>query len=99
VRQYSKTGLLGIDGYKLSRARIAANLSMREVSIKLQCNIGNISKWEQGRLVPPEYRILELVALYKTESFIVHQPMAVAKRLMALEKKIGGVKEDVASGD
>ena len=59
-----------VDGAKLSKARMAAKLSMDEVAEDLGCNKSSVSRWEQGKLQPSEKRIRRMVDLYGTSDFV-----------------------------
>lgn len=59
-----------VDGAMLSAARIAANLSIRDVAIRIKRNRGTISKWEQGINQPSGEALMELVILYGRSDFI-----------------------------
>lgn len=60
-----------IDPAKLSKARIDAGIPMSEVAVQLQCNKSQVSRWEQGKLVPSEERILKMITLYGCGDFVV----------------------------
>jgi len=71
---YGKRNAVIVDGQKLTEARIAANMRMEDIAVRLRCNKGSVSKWEQGRLVPSEERIGKLVKLLGTDSFVRWNP-------------------------
>lgn len=66
--------LLEVDGEKLTRARIAANMPMSVVAKKLKCSTQQVSGWETGRLNPSEERIVKMTEMYKAADFVRPTP-------------------------
>lgn len=84
-----------VNGKKLSEARIAANLSLDEVSELLSLNKGTISKYEQGRIQPSEERICRLAELFGTDDFVTVNPMHKGLRQIIWEQ----VKAENSQGE
>lgn len=63
-----------INGAKLTRARVDANLSMLDVATALGCNKSSVSRWEQGTLTPSEERIFKLAELLGSWEFVTGNP-------------------------
>lgn len=68
--RYSKSNKFIVDGAKLCKARIDAQISMDEVAEMLGCNKSSVSRWEQGRLQPSEARIQKLTEILGTVNFV-----------------------------
>lgn len=68
--RYSKSNKFIVDGAKLSKARIDAQMSMDDVAEVLGCNKSSVSRWEQGKLQPSETRIQKLTQLLGTVDFV-----------------------------
>jgi DNA-binding transcriptional regulator YiaG len=66
-----KRNSIKVDSAKLSLARVNANLAMSEVAVELGCSKSQVSRWEQGTLIPSEERILKMVTMYKCGDFVV----------------------------
>ena len=63
-----------VDGAKLSEARVKAGMAMEGIAAALECNKSQVSRWEQGVLVPSEERIWKLVELLGSSGFIIGNP-------------------------
>lgn len=67
---HGKKSTFAVDGYLLTQARLAAGLRLRDIAEMLGTGKGSVSRWELGTLPPSEDRILELVRILKTDSFV-----------------------------
>lgn len=68
---YRSTNEYVVNGAKLSKARMAAQMSMEEVARALGCNKSQVSRWETSVLCPSPERIEKLAELFGTRGFIV----------------------------
>jgi len=71
---YSKSSRFIVDGKALSEARTAANLRLEDVALQLGCNKSQVSRWEQGLLVPSEERIFQMAELLRSWAFVRGNP-------------------------
>ena len=68
---YCRTSLLAVDGAALTKARIAAGLSVGDVADRIpRCDKGKVSRWETGVLMPSPERLWRLVEMLGTRDFI-----------------------------
>lgn len=44
---------------------------MSKVALELKVSKSQVSRWEQGTLIPSEERILKMITLYKCGDFVV----------------------------
>lgn len=77
-RNLSRRNKITVDGARLTRARINADMTVGEVASALDsCNKSSVSRWEQGILMPSEDRILKMVKLFGTADFVIPNPKYV----------------------
>jgi transcriptional regulator with XRE-family HTH domain len=68
---YQNSNEYVVNGARLSKARLAAQMSLEDVARALSCNKSQVSRWEQQKLTPSPKRIELLAELFRTRNFIV----------------------------
>ena len=58
----------------MARARIRAGMPLSVLAEKLGVNKGNVSRWEQGRLVPSEEHIFAMAEILGDWGFVKGNP-------------------------
>jgi len=63
----ARKGDVTVDPVTLTNARIASGLSQEMVAKKFEVNRSTVSRWEQGKYVPPLETIFKLLKLYMAD--------------------------------
>ncbi len=63
-------GMFTVDGAKLTAARIAAGMSMEDMSKLIGGNKCNLSRWERGLTNPSDTNVLRLAVVLNRLDFV-----------------------------